>query len=67
MSSGELGVVSKFSAKAKWGDAEIVIRKTLSAQKCGNDNADNPYVVANIQTSPRLREISERILMQPLG
>jgi CRISPR-associated endonuclease Csn1 len=67
MSSGELGVVSKFSAKAKWGDAEIAIWKTFSAQKCGRVNADNPYVVAYIQTASRLREITGRILMQPLG
>lgn len=67
MADGTVAVVSKFSAKEKVGDAVVLTWHSYVAQQHGKVNTDNPYVVAHIQTARRLREISKRIVMNPLG
>jgi hypothetical protein len=67
MADGTVGVVSKFSAKANDGDAEIAVWKAEVAHQLGRFNSENPYVVARIQTKARLREIGARVVLTPLG
>lgn len=67
MADGTLALVSKFSAKAREGDAEIALWRPHAARQLGKINAQNPYVVAYIQTAGRLHEIAARVVLDPLG
>ncbi len=67
MSTGEVGVVSQFSVRPKWGDVQVAIWKVFAAQQCGKLNLQNPYLIANIQSASKLSTIESKCESKVLG